>query len=135
MKRRDFLKNVSLASIASLFPFTQGKSINISSYINDGNPDLVAMMGGEPSDMLKKAIDEVGGIKQYVKKGDKVVIKPNIGWDKTPELGANTNPDVVSTLVTLCLGAGAKEVLVFDHTCDNWRSSYKNSGIEDCDSM
>ena len=95
MKRRDFLKNVSLASIASLFPFTQGKSINISSYINDGNPDLVAMMGGEPSDMLKKAIDEVGGIKQYVKKGDKVVIKPNIGWDKTPELGANTNPDVV----------------------------------------
>ena len=93
--------------------------------------DLVAVMGGEPEAMLIRALKELGGIKNYVKKGQKVVIKPNIGWDRTPELAANTNPKLVGALVKLCMSAGASEVLVFDHTCHDWKKSYKNSGIED----
>ena len=88
-------------------------------------------MGGEPEAMLIRALKELGGIKNYVKKGQKVVIKPNIGWDRTPELAANTNPKLVGALVKLCMSAGASEVLVFDHTCHDWKKSYKNSGIED----
>jgi uncharacterized protein (DUF362 family) len=58
------------------------------------------------------------------------LIKPNIGWDVIPELGANTNPLLVKRIIEHCFKAGAKEVYVFDHTCDNWVNTYKNSGIE-----
>ncbi|MEG2849972.1 MAG: DUF362 domain-containing protein, partial [Bacteroidales bacterium] len=61
----------------------------------------------------------------------KVVVKPNIGWDKKPEFGANTNPQLVAAIVKDCFSAGASEVTVFDHTCDEWKACYKNSGIID----
>jgi len=92
--------------------------------------DLVAVMGGEPAPMLNRMLAEYGGIETFVKKGAKVVLKPNIGWDKTPELGANTNPEVVGEMVKLCMAAGAAEVQVFDNTCDNWQRCYASSGIE-----
>ena len=75
-----------------------------------GGCDLVAVMGGEPEVMLDKALDTLGGIGKYIKKGQKVVIKPNIGWDRPPESGANTNPELVGRMVSRCLEAGAKEV-------------------------
>ncbi len=97
----------------------------------EGGPDLVAVMGGEPDAMLKKALEAMGGIGKFVKKGQTVLVKPNIGWDKTPELAANTNPLLVETLIKMCYDAGAKEVQVFDHTCQQWNACYKNSGIEE----
>jgi len=91
---------------------------------------MVAVMGGEPEIMLNRAMKELGGIGKYVKKGQKVVIKPNIGWDKKPEMAANTNPELVGALIKLCKSAGASEVLVFDHTCQDWQKCYVNSGIK-----
>lgn len=96
-----------------------------------GGCDLVAVMGGEPAEMFRKAIAEFGGMGKFVKAGQKVVVKPNIGWDKVPELAGNTNPELVSEIIKQCFDAGAKEVVVFDHTCDDWRKCYKNSGIEE----
>lgn len=87
-------------------------------------------MGDEPELMFQRAIAELGGMKQFVKSGQKVVVKPNIGWDKVPELAGNTNPKLVAEIVKQCFAAGAKEVTVFDHTCDDWQKCYKNSGIE-----
>jgi uncharacterized protein (DUF362 family) len=75
-------------------------------------------------------MEALGGIRSFVKKGQKVVVKPNIGWDVGPERAANTNPKLVAEIIRQCLDAGAKEVYVFDHTCDNWQRCYKNSGIE-----
>ena len=46
-------------------------------------------------------------------------------------MAANTNPKLVAEIIKQCFDAGAKEVTVFDHTCDNWRKCYANSGIED----
>lgn len=63
-------------------------------------------------------------------KNQKVVIKPNIGWDTIPERAANTNPKLISQIVKHCFDTGAKDVYVFDHTCDNWNKCYTNSGIE-----
>ena len=133
MKRRDFFKSAALVGLASVVKTSAfgsvvtntSKSLAVSS-----EPDLVAVMGGEPEAMLIRAFKELGGIKNYVKKGQKVVIKPNIGWDRTPELAANTNPLLVGALVKLCRSAGASEILVFDHTCHDWKKSYTNSGIE-----
>ena len=93
-------------------------------------PDLVAVMGGEPAEMLNKALEALGGIGNFVKKGQKIVIKPNIGWDRAPELAGNTNPDLIGALVKKCLEAGASKVTVFDNTCDDWKKCYASSGIE-----
>jgi uncharacterized protein (DUF362 family) len=70
-------------------------------------------------------------MKQFVRPGDKVVVKPNIGWDRAEEYAANTNPVVVKALVEQALEAGASRVQVFDRTCNEKRRCYKNSGIED----
>ncbi len=79
--------------------------------------------------MTEQAIAALGGMERFVKKGDVVWIKPNIGWDRKPEQGANTNPVVVATLVHLCLAAGAKTVKVGDNACNPARKSYPRSGI------
>ncbi|MFA7074016.1 MAG: DUF362 domain-containing protein [Endomicrobiaceae bacterium] len=92
--------------------------------------DLVAVHGDNIETMAKKIINELGGIEKFVKKGDTVVIKPNIGWNREPEYAANTNPILVAAVVKLCLKAGAKKVKVFDNTCNEEKMCYKNSGIE-----
>jgi uncharacterized protein (DUF362 family) len=93
-------------------------------------PDLVAVKNGEPGPMFDRAVQEMGGLGAFVKKGQKVLVKPNIGWDVPPERAANTNPALVAHIVEQCLAAGAKEVYVFDHSCDDGERSYKTSGIE-----
>ena len=92
--------------------------------------DLVAVRGGEPDAMFDTAIAALGGMRAFVKKGQKVVVKPNIGWDVDPERAGNTNPKLVNRIIKHCFDAGAKEVYVFDHTCEDPRRTYKNSGIE-----
>lgn len=95
----------------------------------EGPWDLVAVRNGEPVEMFHSGIAALGGMRAFVKKGQAVVIKPNIAWDQPPEVPANTNPDLVAAIVRECLKAGAAKVTVFDHTCHNWERSYKTSGI------
>ena len=131
MKRRDFFKSAAAVGVATILSSkTLGANSPSSKMAVHSEPDLVAVMGGEPDVMLIRALKELGGIGHYVKKGDKVVIKPNIGWDRKPEMAANTNPVLVGALVKLCKNAGASEIIVFDHTCHDWKKSYTNSGIE-----
>lgn len=133
MDRRNFLKTVAITGAALTIQRTEAMDI-LTQSINKANgdkPDLVAVMGGEPAAMFRRAIAELGGMKQFVKRGQKVVVKPNIGWDKVPELAGNTNPQLVAEIVKQCFAAGAKEVTIFDHTCDDWQKCYKNSGIEE----
>jgi len=74
-------------------------------------------------------VAELGGMGRFVSRGDIVVVKPNIGWDRTPEYAANTNPEVVAELVRLCYEAGAKRVKVFDFPVNDARRTYRQSGI------
>ncbi len=83
----------------------------------------------DPAAGTRAAVNALGGMKLFVKKGDTVVVKPNIGWDRAPEFAANTNPAVVETLVRMCFESGAKVVKVFDYTCNDSRRTYANSGI------
>jgi uncharacterized protein (DUF362 family) len=131
MKRRDFLRKSAGAGLAA------GAALNLGGYKNlwisapaSLKYDMVALMGGEPDAMFDLGIQELGGMGTFVRKGQKVLIKPNIGWDVIPELAADTNPMLVKRIIEHCFKAGAKEVYVFDHTCDNWVNCYKNSGIE-----
>jgi len=79
--------------------------------------------------LTESALLGLGGMQRFVSRGSVVWIKPNIGWNRAPELAANTNPDVVATLVRLCFEAGAAKVKVGDHTCHESRQTYVTSGI------
>jgi len=81
--------------------------------------------------LTERAIEAIGGMSRFVSRGDVVWVKPNIGWNRAPELAATTNPDVVAALVRLCFDAGAKTVKVGDHTCHNAKQCYASSGIAD----
>ena len=130
MNRKEFLKTLGVAGTISAVAGSGPLDVFVQAAEKDGPVDLVAVMGGEPDVMFQKAISELGGIGRFVKKDQKIVIKPNIGWDKTPEMAANTNPILVAEMVKQCLAAGAAEVVVFDMTCDGMRGCYTNSGIE-----
>lgn len=125
MKRREFIKTGSAGIIAAT-----ALPSSIQLFGQTKLPDVVWVENGEPARLLQSALKELGGIGQFVSKGDVVVIKPNIGWDRAPEFAANTNPDLIEALVTTCVEAGAKEVKVFDRTCNDPRRCYNNSGIE-----
>jgi uncharacterized protein (DUF362 family) len=127
MDRRVFLQNTAgtlggLAAVDALSPLLGASQA--------ARPDLAVVKGASADKIVRTAIDTIGGIRRFISKDDIVVIKPNIGWDRKPEQAANTNPEVVATLVKLCLEAGAKTVKVFDRTCHDQRRCYENSGIE-----
>jgi uncharacterized protein (DUF362 family) len=131
MRRRDFLKTSVGAGIASGAALSLGELNKLwASAPSATKYDMVAVMGGNPDAMFDLGIQELGGMGTFVQKGQKVLIKPNIGWDVIPELAANTNPLLIKRIIEHCFKAGAKEVYVFDHTLDNWVNCYKNSGIE-----
>jgi uncharacterized protein (DUF362 family) len=93
-----------------------------------GPLDLAIAKGGDPASNTKKAIQALGGIEKFVKKGDKVAVKPNPITQSPPEMAANTNPDVVETVVRMCRQAGAQEVVVLSH--DGLRN-FERNGIGD----
>jgi uncharacterized protein (DUF362 family) len=92
-------------------------------------PDIVISKGTAPAQITEAAIRALGGMSRFVSRGDVVLVKPNMAWDRKPELAATTNPEVVATLVRLSLEAGAKEVKVFDNPCEDPRRAYVSSGI------
>lgn len=129
MDRRDFIKSVAGASaVAATIPLID---ISASAQVPAaGNQSKVVVATGKDyAAITTKAIAALGGIGAFVKAGDKVVVKPNIGWDRNVEQAANTHPIVVKTIVELALKAGAKKVMVFDRSCNDARRCYNNSGI------
>lgn len=92
---------------------------------------LAVVEGESPAAITKEAIALLGGMKRFIRKGDKVLIKPNIGWDRTPEMAACTNPEIVKALVELVQEAGAKSVTVIDNTTNQAKRCYVRSGILD----
>lgn len=124
MKRRDFIKNTVLT--AGLLALKSEDSISAES---PKELPLIKVMNADPEKLVSSAVKSLGGMSKFISKGDKVVVKPNIGWDRNPEQAANTNPAVVAETIKLCLEAGASEVQVFDFTCNAANRCYDNSGI------
>jgi len=93
-------------------------------------PHLTVVQGGEPRELVQRALEDLGGIGRFVSRQDVVVLKPNIAWDRTPDQAANTNPDLVAEVVRQCWQAGAKRVIVTDVSCNEPRRCFQRSGIQ-----
>ena len=92
-------------------------------------PRMVIARGTEPAKSVRAAVERMGGMSQFVHSADVVVVKPNIGWDRSAEQGANTHPDVVAEVVRLCREARARRVIVCDCPVKQARRSFERSGI------
>jgi len=117
MKRRDFIKG--LLALAS-FPIIAQSNAN--SY------EAVEIFGDDPYKITWKGL-RAFGLKNVASRGDIVLVKPNIGWDRKPEQAADTNPLVVKAVVEAAYEAGAKKVFVFDNPCNAAKRTYYRSGI------
>jgi uncharacterized protein (DUF362 family) len=122
MDRRDFLKTAGMATLAL--------QVAPQELLAAPGPQVAVAEGKDYGKTTRNAVNALGGMKRFVKPGNVVVIKPNMGWDRNSEQGANTHPQVVKALVEEALAAGAKKVKVFDRTCNDERRCYINSGIE-----
>ncbi|MGQ9519049.1 MAG: DUF362 domain-containing protein [Candidatus Fervidibacter sp.] len=125
MKRRELFRRLGLGvTVAGLAQFAMGQKAK-----EKRPPVVVVAEKDSPAALVRKAIKALGGVENFVKKGSKVLIKPNISFARPPEGAANTNPEVVAELVRLCFEADAKEVIILDHTLDPARITYEMSGI------
>jgi uncharacterized protein (DUF362 family) len=147
MERRDFLKRTGPAVALAAVTGTTGlvfhnrettrrrtvlaKKASFEVPADPSLPILTSATNTDPATALNAALDGVGGIGRFVHAGETVVLKPNVGWDRTPAQGANTHPVLVSEMVRLCLSAGAAQVVVADVSCNDPRRSFLRSGIKE----
>jgi uncharacterized protein (DUF362 family) len=130
MDRRDFVRQVAAFSAGALAtPIFDVSSILAAEEKPAGESVLSIAKGKDYGALVEQVLKPLGGMANFVKEGDRVVVKPNMAWDRTPEQAANAHPDVVKAVVRQCLDAGAKRVLVFDNTCNDKRRTYAKSGI------
>jgi uncharacterized protein (DUF362 family) len=122
ISRRQFLK--ATAGIAV------GLAADSSLLYAAEEADL-AVISGEPAAAAKKALEAIGGMSRFVKKGQRVVIKPNMSFAKTPDFAATTHPLVVAAVARACIEAGAGTVLVLDHTLQRAELCLERTGIRD----
>jgi uncharacterized protein (DUF362 family) len=94
-----------------------------------GGVRAASARGADPAANVRRALAALGGIERYVKRGEVVLVKPNVGWDRLPEQAANTDPTLVAEIVRLCRGAGARKVIVADISCNDPGRSFARSGI------
>lgn len=131
MQRREFLKQLAALGTVAGAGMVMPRELWAMAPKDKPQPLLAKVQGTNYAQITGEAIQALGGMKKFVNAGEVVVVKPNMAWDRTPDLAANAHPDVVRQVVQLCLDAGAKKVKVLDHTCHDARKAYKNSGIQD----
>ncbi len=128
--RRKFLKIAGMAGLALSGMIESPLAQVANKTARSSSLDLAVVQNGDPAALVQKAVEMMGGISRFVKKGNVVVVKPNIGWDRVPEQAATTNPEVVAEIIRLCKQAGASKVKVFDKTCNQAKRCYLRSNIE-----
>jgi len=127
MDRREFLRDVAAFSAGMAAPvFSMGREALAA---ETAAPVVAVAEGKDWAALPAATLALIGGMGAFVKKGAKVFIKPNASFDRTPEQGANVHPDVLKSLVKLCLEAGAAKVILFDRTLAEERRCYVNSGL------
>jgi len=132
MHRRDFLKYLAALGLVAGVGRRLVLPEEVWAMAPNQTPEalLAKAQGTNYAHLVGDAVQALGGMKKFVNPGEVVVVKPNMAWDRTPEMGANAHPVVVRKVVELCLEAGAKQVKVLDHTCDDARKAYAASGIK-----
>lgn len=131
MHRRDFVRYMAaLGLVSGAGRLVLPEEVWAMAPQETPQPIVAKAQGTNYAQLVGDTIQALGGMKKFVNAGEVVVVKPNMAWDRPPEMAANANPAVVRQVVELCLQAGAKQVKVLDYTCDDARKAYATSGIQ-----
>jgi uncharacterized protein (DUF362 family) len=98
--------------------------------INEESAKVIVVKGTNEGEMLKKGVQALGGWQKFVKKQQKVVIKPNIAWVSTPEQGGDTSPELVKQCILQTKEAGADSIIIPEHSCAPHARTFPTSGIQ-----
>lgn len=145
MKRREFIKKAGevaalatfaaadtgflVSGCASDTPRTTGSKPDFEVPRDPRLPGITLARHEDHAEALACALAALGGIRRFVKPGERVLLKPNAAWNRVPEQAANTNPVLIGEMVRLCREAGAAEVLVTDFGAADPRTVFRRSGI------
>lgn len=131
LTRREFVKrSASLgiaAGLSSLFPAVWR---DVLAEEGEKAVDL-AVVTGTPGEATKRAIQVLGGITRFVEEGDRVLLKPNLSFANPPEWGSTTEPQVIRAVAELCVGAGARRVVVMDHPLRSKKACLQKTGVRE----
>jgi uncharacterized protein (DUF362 family) len=94
-----------------------------------GGAQMAIARGFSPAENVKRAVEALGGMGAFIRPGDKVAIKPNVGWNRLPEQAACTNPELVAAVVRMAVAAGASKVWVTDAPVNDAVTCFQRSGI------
>ena len=123
LTRRQFLKATAAGAA-----FGIGGASLISNAAEEVD---LAVISGDPVNATRKALEALGGISRFVKQGQRVILKPNMSFARTPDFSATTHPSVVVTVAQACIDAGAQQVLVMDHTLQRAELCLERTGIRE----
>ncbi len=95
----------------------------------NAGPKMAIVTGQNRTAMVRRALEAMGGISRFIKRGDRVMLKVNAAFATPAILSATTHPELAAELVRLCLGAGAASVLVTDNPINDPESCFNLTGI------
>jgi uncharacterized protein (DUF362 family) len=148
MDRRQFIRHMALtgatatgALAAGLFlwekqhfvpGFGEKSGISLPNFAGElsrTQTQLAIAHGTDRIRTTRAALDALGGMKRFVQKGDVVMLKPNVAFDRPPALAATTHPDSLRAVAQLVLEAGAKKVVVADNPINSPAGCFLKSGL------
>ncbi len=122
MTRRDLLRGAA-AGLALSVP-------GLPRPAGAAEPDL-AVISGDPAAAARKAVEALGGMSRFVRKGQRVVLKPNMSFASGPDRASNTHPAVVYAVAQMCLEAGAEQVMILDNPLQSAELCLRRAGVSD----
>jgi uncharacterized protein (DUF362 family) len=149
LTRRDFLKRLGYASAAALAagglglalhdsqgPSPAGQQKALTGLGNFANPaippgagKMAILHGLDRALLVQKGVQALGGMENFIQKGDRVLLKVNAAFATPPSLGATTHPELLAAVAGLCFQAGASKVLVTDNPINDPESCFTITGL------
>lgn len=112
--------------------FEAEKGFQLPSYrVEDSKllPTMAIAHGTDHEKAIRAAVGALGGMGRFIKRGDVVMLKPNVAFDRPPALAATTHPEALRAVAKLVLEAGAKRVYVADNPINSPAGCFLKSGL------
>ncbi len=132
MTRREFMKRAIALGAAVSAAGALGDMVGLGGTAEAAAEPTIVVASKQtgPAALARAAVNGLGGMGKFVKKGNVVLVKPNVGWARRPDQAANTNPELLTEVIRMCREAGAREVIVADNPVDRPGAAvFKASGI------